>query len=97
MDHFCCVGIGYSAGNGGGCRGWSGVGGDTTTEEDRRVLADYEEYLDRLNGTKRRSDIGANGFSVIEDQIFPLETACFGEVLLVPAMEQRYHRLVLFL
>lgn len=70
---------------------------DTTTgETDRRVLADYEEYLARLNGTRRRSDIGASGFSVIEDQIFSLETACFGEVQLVPAMEQKYHRLVLF-
>lgn len=69
---------------------------NTVTEEDLRVRADYEEYLTRLNGIERRSDIDDSGFSVIEDQIFPLETACFGEVLLIPAMEQKYHRLVLF-
>ena len=63
---------------------------------DRQVLADYKEYLDRLDGIERQADIGRNGFAVIEEQIFPLETECFGAVSLVPAIERRYHRLALF-
>ncbi len=63
---------------------------------DRQVLEAYEEYQERLNGIERRAEIAGSGFSVIEDQIFPLETACYGEILLVPAMEERYRRLVLF-
>ncbi len=63
---------------------------------DRQVLEAYEEYQERLNGIERRTEIAGSGFSVIEDQIFPLETACYGEILLVPAMEERYRRLALF-
>ena len=37
---------------------------------DRQVLADYKEYLDRLDGIERQADIGRNGFAVIEEQIF---------------------------
>ena len=64
---------------------------------DRQVAADYREYLERLNGIERRTEIAGSGFEVIEDQIFPLETERFGEVFLVPAMERRYRRLALFL
>lgn len=64
---------------------------------DKQIAADYQDYLDRLNGIERQSDLAGSGFEVIEDQIFPMETERFGEVLLVPAMEGRYRRLALFL
>ena len=67
-----------------------------TADEDRQVLEAYEEYRERLNKITRRSEIAGSGFTVIEDQIFPLETKCYGEILLVPAMEEKYRRLALF-
>ena len=67
-----------------------------TSDGDRQVLAAYEEYRERLNKIMHRSEIAGSGFSVIEDQIFPLETECYGEILLVPAMEEQYRRLALF-
>ena len=69
---------------------------EAAADADRQVRAAYEEYQGRLNGITRRAQIADSGFRVIEDQIFPLETDCYGEILLVPAMEERYQRLVLF-
>lgn len=69
---------------------------EVAKEADRQVREAYEEYQDRLQGIARREEIGGSGFTVIEDQIFPLETDCYGEILLVPAMEERYQRLALF-
>ncbi len=71
--------------------------GQENTEADSRLLADYEDYLARLNAVEKRRDINANGFSVIEDQIFPMEeTESTASIYLVPAMEKQLHRLVLF-
>lgn len=70
---------------------------DMTAEENRKLLADYQDYRDRLSVIEGEWEIGDNGFAVIEDQIFPIETECFGNVWLVPAMEEQYHRLALFL
>lgn len=67
------------------------------TEDDRKLLADYRNYQERLNVIEGEWEINDNGFIVIEDQIFPIETKCFGNVWLVPAMEKQYHRLALFL
>lgn len=69
---------------------------EAAKEADRQVREAYEEYQGRLQGITRREEIGGSGFTVIEDQIFPLETDCYGEILLVPAMEERYQRLALF-
>lgn len=68
-----------------------------SSSSDRQVLMDYQEYQERLKGIERQNEIASSGFEVIEEQIFPMETECFGEVYLVPAMERQYHRLVLFL
>lgn len=73
--------------------------GAGTVEEsaaDRQVLSDYTEYLERFTGIEKQTDMEGNGFEVIEDQIFPLETECFGQVSLVPAIEKAYRRLALF-
>lgn len=67
-----------------------------TKKEEAELLKNYQDYQMRLNSVEQRSDIEDNGFTVVEDQIFPIETECFGSVLLVPAIEEQYHRLVLF-
>lgn len=69
-------------------------------EEDetvRELLASYQNYSMRLDAIEKQTDISDNGFVVIEDQIFPLETECFGSVSFIPALEKQYHRLVLFM
>lgn len=66
-------------------------------ETEHALLADYEDYKTRLEEAEQQSDLADCGFEVIEDQIFPLETEGFGSVFLVPAIEEQYHRLVLFL
>lgn len=67
-----------------------------TKKEEAELLKNYQDYQMRLNSVEQRSDIEDNGFTAVEDQIFPIETECFGSVLLVPAIEEQYHRLVLF-
>lgn len=64
---------------------------------EKRLLQNYEDYQQRLDGIETRSQMSESGFQVIENQIFPIVTEQFGEVLVVPAMERRYHRLILFL
>lgn len=65
--------------------------------EEQELLAGYQDYRERLEAIGEQADMEENGFTVIEDQIFPLETEGFGSVVLVPAIEEKYHRLVLFL
>lgn len=60
------------------------------------LLEAYEDYQQRLYGITRRSEMEAAGFRVISGQVFPIETECFGEVTLIPALEKDYHRLALF-
>lgn len=60
------------------------------------VLAQYQEYQERLASIGYRSEIAENGFSVVESQIFPIEITGYGEVSLVPAFDDAYHRLALF-
>lgn len=67
------------------------------TRTDEKLLENYEDYQGRLLAVERQADMEENGFEVIESQIFPVETECFGTVNLVPAMEKTYHRIVLFL
>lgn len=66
-------------------------------EAESELLINYQDYQKRLAAIESREDMEKNGFLVAEDQIFPLETECFGNVLLVPAIERKYRRLVLFL
>lgn len=68
---------------------------ENATEE--QLIADYEDYRGRLRNVIKREDIEKNGFRLIENQIFPLETEQFGEVFLLPGIEKTYGRLILFL
>lgn len=70
---------------------------EETKQTEEELAAEYRRYKRRLEGIEQQSDLTDSGFDVIEDQIFPLETAGFGSVSLVPAIEEQYHRLVLFL
>lgn len=66
------------------------------SEQEEDVLACYQEYQLRLESIEDRGDISANGFAVVESQIFPIEIAGYGEVSLIPAFDKTYHRLALF-
>lgn len=71
------------------------VHGAGTSDPDT-LMQEYQDYQQRLVGITRRSEIEGAGFQIITDQIFPIETECFGGVMLIPAVEKTYHRLVLF-
>lgn len=66
-------------------------------EKSETLMADYQDYQQRLLGIEKRSQIEDAGFQIIGDQVFPIETECFGGVVLIPALEKNYHRLALFL
>ncbi len=59
----------------------------------------YKEYELNFALIETMEDIEARGYTIIEDQIFPVIFESFGEteVRFVPAMEKRYHRLAVFL
>lgn len=64
--------------------------------DSENVAEVYEDYRQRLLGITNRREIEKAGFHVITEQIFPMETECFGSVTLIPALEKTYHRLALF-
>lgn len=64
--------------------------------EEGGVYTQYQEYRKRLDDVNYRADIGKNGFTVVEDQIFPIEMEKYGEVSLVPAFDRTCRRLALF-
>ncbi len=70
----------------------AGSGEDTQQE----VAAQYREYQSRLEAVENRWEIPENGFEIVQDQIFPIELAGQGEVSMIPAFDETYHRLVLF-
>ena len=67
-----------------------------TSGQEEDVLAQYQEYKLRLEAIEKRSDISANGYDIVESQIFPIEVTGYGEVSLIPAFDKAYHRLALF-
>lgn len=64
--------------------------------EQGELLEKYHEYQQRFQSIGKVSEIEQNGFDVIEEQIFPIDTKGFGTVSLVPAIESEYRRLALF-
>ena len=66
------------------------------SETSGALLEAYQDYQQRLAGITKRSEIEAAGFQVINNQIFPIETECFGGVVLNPALEKTYNRLAVF-
>lgn len=70
-----------------------------TVQDDEQTAALYQEFQERFDAVKKREDIANAGFSVIEEQLFPVILESFGEEELsfLPAMDEKYHRLMLFL
>lgn len=66
------------------------------TQGDRETLSAYREYQERLASAVHRDDIAAAGFTVVEEQIFPIVMKGYGEVSLIPAYDDAYDRLILF-
>ena len=65
--------------------------------DDGAVLAEYEEYCDRLMSIQDQSGIEEGGFRVVEDQIFALEPDEEDSILMVPAFDKLYNRLAVFI
>lgn len=74
----------------------SAAGGQAMEEEKLEEIREYEAFLGRVGGIRSREEIGDAGLFVVEDQIFLLEAAGRGEVLLIPALDLKYRRMVLF-
>lgn len=75
----------------------SGIAQAAPTEtEDGAVLAEYEAYYDRLMSIEDRSGIADGGFRVVEDQIFALDPDDENSALMVPAFDEQYNRLAVF-
>ncbi len=60
------------------------------------VLALYQEYCSRFESIEYQDDISENGFTIVEEQIFPIELAGQGNVAVIPAFDKQYDRLALF-
>lgn len=63
---------------------------------DEAVSAEYEAYCSRLMSIQDQSGIEEAGFRVVEDQIFALEPDEEDSILMVPAFDELYNRLALF-
>lgn len=63
------------------------------------VLTFYNEYQDNFEFITHMDEIEQNGYTVDEEQVFPIIFESFGEeeIIFVPAMENSYHRLAFFL
>ena len=65
-------------------------------EADKNTMARYQEYRQRLEGIEYREDIEAGGFRIVEEQVFPVTMLQYGEVSVMPALDDDYDRLALF-
>lgn len=65
--------------------------------EGASVSAEYEAYYERLMAIENQDGIADGGFRVVEDQIFALEPEEEDSILMVPAFDEQYNRLALFI
>ncbi len=61
------------------------------------VLEEYETYVNRFMSIESRDGIADGGFRVVEDQVFSLEPDAVDGDLMVPAFDELYNRLALFI
>ena len=66
------------------------------TKEEISEVRQYEDFLHRMEAARTQEEIEKNDFQIIEDQIFSLEMAGVGEVVMIPALDAVSKRLVLF-
>lgn len=77
--------------------GWSHTVG--AAGEAQEVLMQYQEYEQRFASIETVTDVETNGFTIIEEHVFPIVLESFGEeeVTFLAAMEPEYHRLAIFI
>ncbi len=63
------------------------------------VLALYQEYQECFEFITHMEEIESSGYVIDTNQMFPILLESFGEeeVIFIPAMDEKYHRLALFL
>lgn len=63
------------------------------------IIQQYEEYESRFAAIEKVSDIEENGFTVIENQCFPVLLETFGEeeVTFLPIFDDKYNRIAILL
>jgi len=67
--------------------------------EDEDIWDQYEEYQARFEAVARVEELDAQGYRILEDQMFTVSLESFGaeELTLVPALDTVWNRLALFL
>ena len=67
--------------------------------EQEKLLVCYNDYEARFSAIETVEGIAENGFTVIEEQVFPLVLESFGEeeLTFIPALESKYNRLAVFI
>lgn len=65
--------------------------------EPDNLLQKYQEYQSRFEAIEKEADISLSGFQIIGEHVFPAVLESFGEVIFIPALDQEYNRLALFL
>lgn len=68
-------------------------------EKSEEIVLCYEEYEQRFAAIENVQDIEANGLQIITAHVFPVLLESFGEeeVTFLPAMDNAYHRLAIFI
>lgn len=64
-----------------------------------KIIRQYEDYQERFAAIENAEDVPEQGFYAIEDQSFPVLLESFGEeeVIFLPIMDRKYHRLALLI
>lgn len=67
-------------------------------ETDDDIIRGYREYQEHFEAVACTEDIEANGYDIMEEQVFPIVLESFGEerLTLIPAIERTWNRLALF-
>lgn len=65
-------------------------------DSQNQEICAYQDFLKRMEAVNNRKDLEEQGFTVIEEHVFPLELAGTEEVFLVPVLDVKCHRIVLF-
>lgn len=65
--------------------------------EPDNLLKEYQEFQSRFEAIEKEADITLSGFQIIGEHVFPAVLESFGEVTFIPALDQKYNRLALFL
>lgn len=66
------------------------------SSDQKTLTNEYKEYRKRLEAVDTKKEISKNGFEIIKKQVFPVTMEGIGEVSFIPALDEEYHRLVLF-